>query len=76
MRRSKRCGLDGKQQNLGFYKDERAAAMAVDSFVRLFMPSMAQQNANFPTLEELHESKLKVTSANDLKRRDLDPGPA
>ena len=68
-------GLDGKNQHLGYHQDERAAAMAVDSFVRLFMPTMAQQKANFPTLEELHESKLKVT-ANDLKRRDLDPGPA
>ena len=68
--RSKKCGLDGKNQHLGYHQDERAAAMAVDSFVRLFMPTMAQQKANFPTLEKLHESKLEVTPANDLKRRD------
>jgi len=59
--------LDGKQQNLGSYRDERAAAIAVDTFVRLAMPTVAQQKANFPTPEKLHESKLEVCVANDSK---------
>jgi hypothetical protein len=55
--RSKRHGLDGKLQHLGLYEDERDAALAVDSFARVHMPGAA---VNFPTLDELYVSKLKV----------------
>ena len=30
--RSKKCGLDGRQQKLGYYDDERSAALAADEY--------------------------------------------
>ena len=57
-RRSKRLGLDGKLIYLGLYDTERSAALAVDAYVRLAMPSVAAVKANFPTLDELTKLKL------------------
>ncbi|KAJ1452447.1 hypothetical protein M885DRAFT_619949 [Pelagophyceae sp. CCMP2097] len=57
IRRGKRHGLDGRVQRLGFFEDERDAGLAVDSFARLHLPGTA---LNFPTLDELYVSRLKV----------------
>jgi hypothetical protein len=66
--RGKRHGLDGRTQHLGFYEDEREAGLAVDSFARLHLPGTA---INFPTLDELYVSRLKVHVMIEKKRPTL-----
>jgi hypothetical protein len=58
--RSKTCGLDGKQQHLGLYANERSAALAVDAYFRVAMPSLAAAKSNFPTITELTKLKLST----------------
>ena len=58
--RLKRLGLDGKQKYLGCYDKERSAALAVNAYLRLAMPSVAAAKVNFPTIAEL--TKLKLTT--------------
>ena len=72
--RSKRFGLDGKEKFLGLYDKERSAALAVDAYVRLVMPSVAAAKVNLPSLSELTKLKLKtplkvvVTREHDGRR--------
>ena len=56
--RSKTCGLDGKLQYLGLYANERSAALAVDAYLHVAMPSIAAAKSNFPTITELTKLKL------------------
>ncbi|KAH8044813.1 hypothetical protein SO694_00083046 [Aureococcus anophagefferens] len=58
--RSKRCGLDGGDQDLGRYDDERSAALAADAFRRVAMPGHEPHKINFPTLPELTTQRLKT----------------
>ena len=58
--RSKACGLDGKLQYLGLYANERSAALAVDAYLRVAMPSIAAAKSNFPTITELTKLKLST----------------
>ena len=58
--RSKTCGLDGKLQYLGLYANERSAALAVDAYLRVAMPSIAAAKSNFPTITELTKLKLST----------------
>ena len=58
--RSKKCGLDGKLQYLGYYDDERSAALAADAFRRVAMPGHEPHKINFPTLPELTTQRLKT----------------
>jgi hypothetical protein len=58
--RSKTCGLDGKHQHLGLYANERSAALAVDAYLRVAMPSVAAAKSNFPTITELTKLKLST----------------
>ena len=58
--RSKKCGLDGKKQFLGYYDDERSAALAADAFRRVAMPGHEPHKINFPTLPELTTQRLKT----------------
>ena len=58
--RSKKCGLDGRQQKLGYYDDERSAALAADAFRRVAMPGHEPHKINFPTLSELTKQRLKT----------------
>ena len=58
--RVKRLGLDGKEKFLGRYDKEESAALAVDAYLRLAMPSLAAAKVNFPSLSEL--TKLKLTT--------------
>ena len=60
VRRSKRLGLDGKMKFLGYYDNEKSAALAVDTYIRLAMPSVAAAKVNFPTIAELTKLKLKT----------------
>jgi len=39
--RSKKCGLDGRQVNLGYFSEEIKAAEAVDAYFRAEMPLIA-----------------------------------
>jgi len=57
---SKACGLDGKKQHLGYYANERSAALAVDAYLRVAMPSVAAAKSNFPTITELTKLKLST----------------
>jgi hypothetical protein len=58
--RSKSCGLDGADQDLGRYDDERSAALAADAFRRVAMPGHEPHKINFPTLPELTTQRLKT----------------
>ena len=58
--RSRSCGLDGKQQFLGLYANERSAALAVDAYLRVAIPSVAAAKSNFPTITELTKLKLST----------------
>ena len=60
MCRSKRLGLDGKTKHLGYYDKEKSAALAVDTYLRLLMPTTAAAKVNFPSLSELTTLKLKT----------------
>ena len=72
--RQKRLGFDGKEKFLGLYDKERSAALAVDAYVRLVMPSVAAAKVNLPSLSELTKLKLKtplkvvVTREHDGRR--------
>ncbi|KAH8053258.1 hypothetical protein JL720_14739 [Aureococcus anophagefferens] len=57
---SKACGLDGKMQYLGRYANERSAALAVDAYLRVAMPSVAAAKSNFPTMKELTKLRLNT----------------
>ena len=50
MRHGKTHGGDGKQKNLGYYDDERSAALVVDAFVREHMPGLPGK-LNFPDMD-------------------------
>ncbi|KAK7242500.1 hypothetical protein SO694_00017220 [Aureococcus anophagefferens] len=60
VQRLKACGLDGKQIRLGRYANERSAALAVDAYIRVAMPSVAASKSNFPTLTELTKLRLNT----------------
>ena len=46
----KRDGGDGKKKHLGYYDDERSAAIAVDAFIRERMPGLLGK-LNFPDMD-------------------------
>ena len=50
MRHGKRHGGSGEKQALGYYDDERSAALAVDAFVREHMPGIVEK-LNFPDMD-------------------------
>ena len=68
MARQKKCGLDGKLQYLGYYDDERSAALAADAFRRVAMPGHEPHKLNFPTLSELTKQRLKTPTHVILTR--------
>ena len=49
-----------QRQYLGNYANERSAALAVDAYLRVAMPSVAAAKSNFPTITELTKLKLST----------------
>ena len=50
---SKKLGFNGEVRNIGYFDDEPDAALAVDTFYRTHLPSIAASKVNFPTKTEL-----------------------
>ena len=72
----KKHGGDGKTKNLGYYDDERSAAIAVDSFIRERMPGLVSK-LNFPDMDPRDlERELAQAKERQQRRQRSRPGTA
>ena len=63
----KRDGGDGKKKHLGYYDDERSAALAVDAFVRERMPGLTAK-LNFPDMDP-RDLAQELAQAKERRQR-------